>query len=188
MSFLLSSPGQTNLPDVFSKYPERSALVLRLTDNILRGESSFSIAERELIFAFGSAQNACEFCFESHKPVAAAFGIDESVFDELQADIETASVEQKLKPVLRFVKKLTQNPSRISQADADAIYDAGWDEQAFFDVVSICAIHNYLNRLVHGVGVDVGVDEARRTGAELLPTIGYIGLAERLDSQIEPEK
>jgi hypothetical protein len=28
-----------------------------------------------MIFAFGSAQNACDFCFDSHKPVAAAFGI-----------------------------------------------------------------------------------------------------------------
>ncbi|MDH3512137.1 MAG: hypothetical protein OER85_14895 [Gammaproteobacteria bacterium] len=107
MSFLPSSPGKTNLPDVFNKYPVRSALLLRLTDDILRGESPFSVAEREMIFAFGSAHNACDFCYDSHKPVAAAFGID------------------------------------------------------------------------------VGSEEARQTGAELLPTIGYLGLAERLASLID---
>ena len=59
MSFLPSSPGPTNLPDVFQKYPQRSVLMLRLIDNILRGESPLSVAERELIFAYGSGQNAC---------------------------------------------------------------------------------------------------------------------------------
>ena len=142
MSFLPSSPGPTNLPDIFQKYPERAVLMLRLIDNILRGESPLSVAERELIFAYGSGQNACSFCFDSHKPVAAAFGIDEGVFDELMTDIETAHIDERLKPILRFVKKLTQTPARMTQADADAIFAAGWDEQAFVDAVSICAALN----------------------------------------------
>ena len=181
MSFLPSSPGPTNLPDVFQKYPERSALMLRLLDNILRGESPLSVAERELIFAYGSGQNACSFCFDSHKPVAAAFGIDEGVFDELMTDIDTARIDERLKPILQFVKKLTQTPARMTQADADAIFAAGWDEQAFVDAVSICAALNYFNRFVDGIGVDVDSETARQTGAELLPTIGYAGLADRLE-------
>ena len=76
MSFLQSSPGKTNLPDVFKLYPRRSILMLRLIDDILRGDSPFTVAERESIFAFASSQNECQFCYESHKPVAAAFGVD----------------------------------------------------------------------------------------------------------------
>lgn len=181
MSFLPSSPGPTNLPDVFQKYPERSVLMLRLIDNIMRGESPFSVAERELLFAYGSGQNACSFCFDSHKPVAAAFGIDEGVLDELMMDIDTAHIDERLKPILRFVKKLTRTPARMTQADADAIFAAGWDEQAFVDAVSICALLNYFNRFVDGIGVDVDSETARQTGAGLLPTIGYAGLADRLE-------
>ncbi|MFQ5634116.1 MAG: carboxymuconolactone decarboxylase family protein [Gammaproteobacteria bacterium] len=182
MSYLPSSPGPTNLPDVFEKYPERSALMLRLVDDILRGDSALSVAERELIFAFGSAQNACDFCHASHRPVAAAFGIEESVLDDILADIDTAGVDDKLKPVLHFVKKLTLTPSRVTRADADAVFDAGWDERAFVDIVSICSVQNYFNRFVDGIGVDVSDEVARRTGAEILPTIGYRGLAERLEN------
>ena len=43
-------------------------------------------------------------------------------------DLDASAVDDKLKPVLRFVKKLTETPSRMMQADVDAIFDAGWDE------------------------------------------------------------
>lgn len=180
MSFLPSSPGPTNLTEVMQKHPVRATLMLHLIDDILRGDSPLSVAEREMIFAYGSAQNACDFCYASHRPVAVAFGIDEGVFDELMANIGTASVDERLKPILRYVQKLTLTPSRMTQADADAILEAGWDEQALVDVVSICAVQNFFNRFVDGVGIDVDSETARRTGAELLPTIGYAGLAERL--------
>ena len=93
MSFLLSSPGTTDLPDVFKKYPRRSVLMLRLMEDILRTESSFTQAERELIFAYTSLQNACNFCYDSHRPVAITFGIDEQLFEELNDDIESSTID-----------------------------------------------------------------------------------------------
>lgn len=184
MSFLLSSPGTTDFPDVLRKYPKRCSMLLHLTDDIMRGDSPFSVAERELLFAYVSSMNSCSFCFESHKPVAAAFGIDEEVFEELIHDINSASVSAVLKPVLHFVRKLALTPHKMVDADATAIYAAGWNEQAFVDAVSICAIASYYNRFVDGVGVDVSSEHARRTGASLLPTIGYAGLAEELEKAL----
>jgi uncharacterized peroxidase-related enzyme len=181
MSYLRSIQGETDLPDVFKKYPGRSALLLRVLDDILRGDSPFSVAERELIFAYVSSQNACSYCYDSHKPVAGAFGIDEAIFEELLHNIDAATINEKLKPVLKYVKKLTLTPAKMVQADAEAIYEAGWDEQAFVDVVSICVIANCFNRFVDGIGVDVSSEHARQTGATLLPTIGYGGLADELE-------
>lgn len=183
MSFLSSSPGPTDFPEVLRQYPRRSVLMLRLANEILREESAFSVAERELIFAYVSAQNACDYCHDSHRPVAAAFGIDESVFDELQRDVDSAGIDEKLKPVLRYARKLTLTPSRMVQADAEAIYAAGWDERALVDAASICAIANFFNRIVDGVGIDVTPEQARRTGATLLPTIGYGGIADEIESR-----
>jgi hypothetical protein len=59
MSFLLSSPGITNLPDVMNLYPGRGSLILRLIDDIMRKESQLSDGERELIFTYISGLNAC---------------------------------------------------------------------------------------------------------------------------------
>lgn len=186
MSYLKQSPGPTNLPDVFRMYPERARNMLHLIDEILVGDYPFAQAEREMLFAYASGQNQCEFCYESHKPVAAAFGIDETVFDELMNGIDSAPVDDKLKPVLKYVKKLTLTPSKIVQGDAQAIFDAGWDDQALVDAASISACASFFNRFVDGVGVDVSAEVARDTGATVLPTIGYAGLARALEKGALP--
>ena len=179
MSFLLSSPDTTNLPNVMELYPERGSLILRLIDNIMRKESQLSDGERELIFTYISGLNACQFCFHSHAPAATALGIDESAIGNMEIDPDTQN--EKLKPIFSYVKKLTLTPTQVTEADVDAIYAAGWNEKAFMDVVGICCVVNFMNRFVNGVGVDVDADTARKTGASVLPTIGYSGWAESVE-------
>ena len=183
MSFLLSSPGATNLSDVLEKYPERGSLILRLIDDIMRTDSPLTHGERELIFVYISGLNACQYCFYSHTPAATAFGIDESIFGDMDVDLDTPKIDEKLKPILSYVKKLTLTPAKITQADVDAIYAEGWNEQAFVDAVSLCSAVNFMNRFVKGVGVDVDAETAYQTGGSVLPTIGYSGWAESLENQ-----
>jgi hypothetical protein len=91
---------------------------------------------------------------------ARAFGIDPGLFDGLMADLETSEVDQKLKPILAYVGKLTRTPAFMTEADAQKVYDAGWDEQALFDAVSVCALFNFMNRIVEGSGIKVNPLEA----------------------------
>ena len=185
MTFLPSLSGAASLPDLFTLFPRRSAMLLRLTEDILRGESAFSPAQRELFFAYGSAVNACNFCADSHVAVAAAFGLDEALLSQLLVDIDAAEVDEPIKPILKYIKKLTETPSRMTEADAQAIYTAGWDEQAFFDVVSICGLHNLFNRVVDGCGIEVSQAEAKATAAKLIPALGYGGWADMLENNDE---
>ena len=53
----------------------------------------------------------------------------------LASDLETAPIDERLKPVLRYVEKLTKTPYQMTQADADAVRAAGWDELALSDAV-----------------------------------------------------
>ena len=185
MTFIPSLPKTASLPDLFKCFPRRSAILLRLTEDILQGESAFSPAQRELFFAYGSAVNACNFCADSHVAVADVFGLDEALLSQLIVDIDAAEVDELIKPVLKYIKKLTETPSRMTEADAQAIYAAGWDEQAFFDVVSICGLHNLLNRVVDGCGIEVGRQEAKTTAEKLIPVLGYGGWAETLENNDE---
>ncbi len=88
------------------------------------------------------------------------------------SDLEASAVDAKLKPVLRFVRKLTQSPARMVQADADAIFDAGWDEDCFHFAVMICGLFNFYNRLVDGYGVKNTAD-FRLSRGKLLAGAGY---------------
>ena len=71
----------------------------------------------------------------------------------LRQDIETSAVDDKLKPLLRYVRKLTLTPAMMSGCDAEKVYAAGWDEQALFDAVSVWALFNFMNRIIEGSSI-----------------------------------
>ncbi|NOX95152.1 MAG: peroxidase-related enzyme [Alphaproteobacteria bacterium] len=154
MSLFPSLPETPHLADVYKAFPECVKPLLEYHDLLLRGESPLTVAERELIAAFVSGLNACNFCLGAHKNYTRAFGIEEAVVDGLINDIETADADEKLKPIFRYVAKLKDLPTRLTSADAKAVYDAGWSERALFDAIQVAALFNYMNRIIEGTGVD----------------------------------
>lgn len=148
-----SLPQPAHLADVFKSFPATVRPLLEFHDILMRGESDLSVAERELIAAYVSGLNACSFCFGAHKLMARAFGVDEALMDALVSDPETAPVDERLRPLLAYVAKLTRNPSMLTEADAQAVYTAGWSEGALYDAIQTCALYNLMNRIVEGTGV-----------------------------------
>jgi len=162
------------------RYPEQGLLMAQLTEIVMRsGECQFSSEERELIGAFASGTNACTYCYNTHKAAAEAFGVDENLLQSLLDDVDSSPVDERLKPVLLYVKKLTETPSRMVQADADAIFKAGWDEDSFHFTVMICALFNFYNRLMDGYGVRNTAEFRLKAGSGLADT-GYEMIAELL--------
>ena len=152
MSYLPSSPDLTNIAAMLGKYPRRGILLFKLLEDIKSSCSPLNRSMRELIITYTSGLNQCDFCYNTHKAVSEQLGINEKVFDQLKTDIDSAQVDERLKPVLRYVKKLTLTPDRITQADAQQIFAAGWDENVFLDVIFLCAVVNCMNRFVSGLG------------------------------------
>lgn len=127
MPFLGSLPENANLGRLYTTDPAYFMPLVEFSENVMRGPSPLSPGQREFIAAYVSGLNACALCAGAHQAAASAFEIDSDVFAELMEDIETARVDENIKPILRYTKKLTLTPSRLVQADADAVFDAGWD-------------------------------------------------------------
>jgi len=151
--FLPSLPDDAAVLDVMKAYPAPAAPLIDYQQIVLRGPSPLSVGERELIAAYVSGLNSCHYCHGVHGEVAKRFGIEEGVLSALLSDVGTAPVRAELKPLFRYVRKLTETPSRMTRADADAVFAAGWEEKALYDAVSVCALFNFMNRLVEGVGL-----------------------------------
>lgn len=160
MSIFPSLPDNHQLPDVFRRFPATVAPLLAYHDRVLRDWSPLTVAERELIAAYVSGLNACTYCHGAHVVASRAFGIDPALFEGLMADVATSQVDEKLKPILAYVGKLTRTPAMMTTADADRVYAAGWDEQALFDAVGVCALFNMMNRIVEGTGIKANPLEA----------------------------
>ena len=173
MPFLDSLPDDAAVAHIFNAHPEIYAPFSRVIHAIMRGPSPFSPGERELIAAYVSGLNACQYCAGGHAGAAEAFGMDRGLFQALMADLGAAPVADNLRPVLAYAGKLTQTPSRMTQADADAVFAAGWDEKALHDAIAVCCMFNFMNRLVEGHGVEANpavFDERGRRHRDL----GYL--------------
>ena len=180
MSFLKSLPPDAVLLQVFKAFPATAKPLIAYHEILLRGPSPLTVAERELIAGFVSGLNACNYCHGVHEATARQFGISEGLMVRLIEDLDRAPVDEKVKPILRYVRKLTLSPSKMTQTDADAVFAAGWDEQALHDAVSTCALFNFMNRFVEGHGIK-GSSEYFPVSAKRLHDGGYSGLLRMLD-------
>lgn len=165
---LFPSLSQTpHLGEVFQAFPDHVRPLLEYHDLLLRGDSPLSIAERELIATYVSSLNACSFCFGAHKIYAKVFGVDEAVIDAVVVNLDTAPIDEKFKPMLKYVQKLTTLPVQLRSSDSQAVYDAGWSERALYDAIQICALFNFMNRIIEGTGVSFDYATAPPTEEEL---------------------
>jgi uncharacterized peroxidase-related enzyme len=177
MPQLPSLPEHSTLFELFRQFPGIGNLLAPLHEFIMRGPASISAKDRELIATFVSTVNACDYCVGSHGEVAKAFGVPAETIALLANGIDSAPVDEKLRPILRYVEKLTRTPTQMTQADADAVFAAGWDEDALFQAILVCCVFNFMNRLVEGTGLEASEQQASM-GGKFLFEKGYVRVAE----------
>lgn len=152
------------------RYPETAAPLNALAEVLLRGPSSLSRAERELIAAFVSRRNECVFCSNSHAAVARHhYGAERGVVDEVLADAERAPVSDKVRHLLRVAAAVQQDGRTVDARDVEAARAAGADDKAIHDTVLIAAAFCMFNRYVDGLATWAPDDPAAydQIGAQL---------------------
>jgi len=175
MPFLSFLPDDADMREIIQHRPKQMEIFNQLAHGLMRGPSAFTVGERELIGAFVSSTNDCPYCAGLHALVASHFDIPESTLEALALDFEIAPVKQRMRPVLRYVEKLTKTPYKMTHADADAVYAVGWDEFALSDAVLICGLFNMANRIIEGHGVDRATPrEKLRKSGQWLAEFGYL--------------
>lgn len=181
MPFISSVDDNAKVPHVmahFSKAGSRSGKpLIELHEALLRADSPFSVAERELMAAFVSGVNACGYCYGAHSAAAVEFGVAAELIEALVSDIDSADVDKRLKPVFRYLKKLTLTPTIMVQADVDAVFAAGWDERALYDALMIGCLYNFMNRFTNGLGLSVIPQDFGFEG-RLISEVSYKGMLE----------
>jgi len=144
----------------------------KASQQIMRGKSNFTYAQKELFAAYVSGLNACSFCYGSHVAVAENFGVSPKIVEELLEDITSAPVKNNEKPLFSYLKKLTLSASKLTQKDADDVFNAGWNEEDLQEVILIGCLFNFYNRLLDGHGVK-GNKAIYHFGADHLHKKGY---------------
>ncbi len=176
MAFFKSLPDNAGPANVFTAYPEIYRLWSTMSQALMNGPSPLSQGERELILAYAAGVAGCKFVYVAHSEVAYAWGFENGVLDRLLEDPETAPVDARLRPLLAFVRKLALTPGEMRQADADAVFDAGWDERALHDAIAVTARAAFMQRLVEGHGFTPMSREVAAAHARRRVEQGYVNL------------
>jgi len=143
-----------------------------ITHEAMRGPSTWSVGDRELMAAFVSKVNACEFCIGAHTATAIGAYHDEARVAAVLSNLETAPIEEPLRATLRMLQKLTREHS-VEAADMHGLLDAGVSREQIEDALAVCFAFNTTNRLADAFGFFVPGPEGFESGAQYLLSRGY---------------
>jgi uncharacterized peroxidase-related enzyme len=158
--------------------PETAAPLNELVNVLLRGESTLSRGEREMIAAHVSYRNDCFFCQTIHGAVAAAqLNHDEALVQKVKTDWAEAKVSPKLKALLNIAGKVQLGGKHVTAEDIAAARQQGSTDLEIHDTVLIAAVFCMCNRYVDGLGTWAPQDPAiYRERAALIVEHGYTGV------------
>lgn len=176
MPRLHDNPEITSLIALYATFPDPFLKVSPLGQAIMRnGASPFTEAEQELIAAYVSMLNGCRYCHGIHAEVARGFGLAPELLEALDADLATAPIEARMGPVLALARQLTEAPARMTDAHAEAVRAAGWDDGAVVFTIATTAYFNMMNRLADGFGLAMTPEQAAVSARRLVEG-GYTGV------------
>jgi hypothetical protein len=75
--------------------------------------------------------------------------------------------------LFRFIDKVNRESARLAPADIDVLHEAGWDDEAAYYAITVCALFNFYNRWIDASGVHALSDEAHRQGGKRIAAQGY---------------
>jgi uncharacterized peroxidase-related enzyme len=144
----------------------------RLMQEAMRGPSAWSVADRELMAAFISKANRCEYCTKAHRAVAALAYRDDAKATAVLVDFESAPIEEPLRATLRMLRKLTVDQT-MSVDDVRGVLVAGASREQVADALAVCFALNVIDRLANAFAFAIPGPEAFTAGAKFLLSRGY---------------
>ena len=141
--------------------PETGKPLYELAQILLRGESTLSEAERELIAAYVSSRNNCMFCMSSHAAASRClYGDEKNIVDEVLKDMQHANISNKLKALLNIAGKVQILGKEVTEDDVAAARKLGATDREIHDTVLIAAAFCMFNRYVDGLASWTPTDPA----------------------------
>ena len=90
-------------------------------------------------------------------------------------DLESSALDQKHKALFRLIDRVNRDSARIAADDMKPLYAAGWNDEAIYYAITVCALFNFYNRWIDASGVHALSPEAHRQGGKRMAAHGYAG-------------
>ncbi len=156
--------------------PDTGKPLYELAGALLRGDSTLTEAERELIATYVSHLNSCLFCMSSHAAAARYLFKDEKgIVDVVLEDYEKAPISDKLKSLLAIAGRVQKDARTVTPEIVAEAKNFGATDREIHDTVLIAATFCMYNRYVDGLASFTPTDpKAYEEMGKRMVEIGYV--------------
>jgi uncharacterized peroxidase-related enzyme len=170
--------GEPGIRGLFRFRPETARPLNGLAEVLLRGPSTLTRGERELIAAYVSSLNECRYCSSSHSAYAAAqLPEGMALVQQVCTDVEGAPVPAKIKALLGIASAVQEGGLKVTSQHVAAARAAGATDMEIHDCVLIAAAFCMFNRYVDGLATIAPEDpELYASRAQRIVEDGYLAL------------
>ena len=181
-------PDEPGIRGLFRFRPETAGPLNELVEVLLRGPSTLTRGERELIAAYVSSLNECRYCSLSHAAYAAAqLPGGTALVRQVCADDPGAPVSAKLKALLAIASAVQDSGMNVTSEHVAAARAAGATDLEIHDCVLIAAAFCMFNRYVDGLATIAPEDpDLYAARAHRIVQDGYLALLAESRSAANP--
>src|SRR6266699_2526475 len=175
MPHITLNSGEPGIRGLLRFRPETARPLSELAEVLLRGPSTLTRGERELIASYVSSLNDCYYCTSSHAAFAAAqLPEGMALVQRVRSDVQTAPVSDKMRTLLAIAAAVQEGGSKVTPEHVEAARAAGATDAEIHDSVLIAAAFCMYNRYVDGLATVAPEDPAFYSmGAQAIVEYGY---------------
>lgn len=153
-----------------------------LTQILMRGTSTLTEGERELIATIVSYGNQCRFCTTAHTAAADLLLGEKTTTQLIKEDIVSAPVSEKMKALLTIAAATGKNGKLVTSEMVARARAEGATDVELHDTVLIAALFSLYNRYVDGMATAMPDNDAYfDTLADRIVHHGYSRLPQGYD-------
>ncbi|ABB32864.1 putative peroxidase-related enzyme [Geobacter metallireducens RCH3] len=145
------------VPNLFKSYAHHPPL-LKANWNKVKAvmmEGTLSQKVKQTIAVLVSRDNGCTYCVAAHTGALKAIGISDEEIGIIMQSIEQADFSAKEKALIGFARKANTNPTRIEDAEFDALRQAGVSDAEIVEALGVMELFTAFNKFLDSLQVEI---------------------------------
>ncbi|SEW31594.1 uncharacterized peroxidase-related enzyme [Aliiroseovarius sediminilitoris] len=149
------------VPNVLKAYAfdmEKLRAFSAMYNELMLGDSGLSKLEREMIAVVVSSINRCWYCQVAHGAAVRALSGNPQQGEAMVMNWRMADLDDRQHAILGFAEKVAKASSEITEADRNALRQAGFSDRDIWDIAATVGFFSMSNRMASAVGMQPNVE------------------------------
>lgn len=131
------------VPNIFQTFAHSPAVLdFYMQGSKALSKTSISAKLRESLALTLAGLNGCDYCASAHTKIGEGAGLS---VEELALNLHGQSEGEKTQAALTFAKILVENHGHTSDADVDALRQAGYEDAEILEIIAVVAFNIFTN-------------------------------------------